>query len=286
MPATKAARRKPAWKEAEEREARRFFTRVKSRRRKARRYAVVYDIDGPHIRLGFVWFVIAVAALVVGRVALTPLYGVTAAVAGNQTAVAWRARGQRPDRFVSTMAAGAIGAAGAVSTIALGAAIVVSAVAAVAAAQVQRTRRPWIADAGYTVQCSLFVGLAVAGLLTASRYEAGTAVALVLLVSAYETGDYIVGSGARNSIEGPLAGFAAIVVVTFCVAALAIPPFDSVNALAFGALAAGLCPIGQLVASAILPSATAKASALRRLDSLLVLGPVWALTVGVYLPKH
>jgi len=52
-------------------------------------------------------------------------------------------------------------------------------------------------------------------------------------------------------------------------------------AFAFGALAAVLCPAGQLVASAVLPSAGAPASALRRIDSLLLLAPAWAYVVGL-----
>ena len=60
-----------------------------------------------------------------------------------------------------------------------------------------------------SARCS--AGLAAAGVVTAARYELGSALALVLFVTAYETGDYIVGSGARNSLEGPIAGCAAIV---------------------------------------------------------------------------
>jgi hypothetical protein len=52
--------------------------------------------------------------------------------------------------------------------------------------------------------------------------------------------------------------------------------------LKFGALAAGLCPIGQLLGSAILPRSDARASALRRIDSLLVLGPAWVVAIWFY----
>ena len=270
------------WRAVEKRNSR-LLSRARTRRRRARRYAVVYDIDGPRVRLGFLWFLVAVGALVAGLPALAILYSATAAMAANQAALAWRARAQHPDRIVAAVGAAAVGLAAAVSTAMLGVAVLGLAAVAVLAARGRGSRRPWIVDAGYTVQCSLFAGLAAAGLLTAARYELGSAVALVLLVSAYETGDFIVGSGANNSVEGPLAGFAAIVVVTFCIAVLAIPPFDTPGALTFGALAACLCPIGQLAASAILPSASARAPALRRLDSLLVLAPVWAFAVGLYI---
>ncbi len=44
-----------------------------------------------------------------------------------------------------------------------------------------------------------------------------------------------------------------------------------------------LAPAGQLVASALLPSATTPASGLRRLDSLLLAAPVWVWGVGLVL---
>jgi hypothetical protein len=40
-------------------------------------------------------------------------------------------------------------------------------------------------------------------------------------------------------------------------------------------VAALCCPVGQWIASAVLPRADAKVPALRRLDTLLLLGPVW-----------
>ena len=113
-----------------------------------------------------------------------------------------------------------------------------------------------------------------------TRLDQGSAIALLLLVSAYETGDYLVGSGARNPFEGPLAGIAAVTVVTFVVSTFGIAAFDVGQAWLFGALVAVLAPLGQLFASAVLPAAAAPASCLRRLDSLLLAGPVWYLGVA------
>ena len=75
--------------------------------------------------------------------------------------------------------------------------------------------------------------------------------------------------------------FANVLVVQFGVSAIGLPPFELPDGLAFAVAAAVLCPIGQLVASLVLPSTRAPASALRRLDSLLVLGPVWAWWAGI-----
>ena len=68
---------------------------------------------------------------------------------------------------------------------------------------------------------------------------------------------------------------------SFAVGALDIKPFAFPRAFLFAALAIVLCPAGQLVASAVLPSAAAPASALRRLDSLILLAPAWAFAVGL-----
>ena len=51
------------------------------------------------------------------------------------------------------------------------------------------------------------------------------------------------------------------------------------------ALAAVCCPVGQLVASALLPDPDSPAPALRRIDSFLVLGPLWAFLLGLYLTR-
>ncbi len=104
----------------------------------------------------------------------------------------------------------------------------------------------------------------------------GRTIVLLFLAAAYDVGDYLVGSASANAIEGPLAGIIGVVVMTFAAAVVDPPGFDG-GVWAFGLLAAVLCPLGPLAASAILPRAAAFAPALRRLDSLLLVGPVWLL---------
>ena len=101
------------------------------------------------------------------------------------------------------------------------------------------------------------------------------AVLLLLLVSAYEMGDFVVGSGASNPIEGPLAGMATASLIGFPLALLLVDPFDvaGVSLLGFVAVA---CPLGQILGSALLPAAGAPAAALRRIDTLIVAAPLWA----------
>src|SRR3954451_23768001 len=78
-----------------------------------RRLAVVYDIDGPRVRLGMLWFVAEVAALVTGFLGLVVLFACAAAAAATQSAQCWRRKGQHPDRFVAGTGAAALVGAGA-----------------------------------------------------------------------------------------------------------------------------------------------------------------------------
>jgi hypothetical protein len=273
--------RTPAWQEVEEPESRRRSTRAgRAARRPRRRLSVVYDIEGPRVRLGIGWFLLAVIALGLGTLAVAALYGVTAAIAAAQTARTWRRRGWGPDPVVAAVCAGSLALAAAVNTTVLGFAVLVVVAVCIAmvppSAPVSR-----LVGGARTLQCCIWVGGAAAGVVTSYRYEPWAAVALVLCASAYETGDYLVGSGASNAFEGPIAGIAAVLVVQFGVAAIGFPPFELPDGFAFAALAAALCPAGQIVASLILPSVRAPASALRRLDSLLLLAPAWAWLTGL-----
>jgi hypothetical protein len=274
---------RPVWKQVEDRESRKVANRVRSRRLTHRRLAVVYDIDGPRVRLGLLWFLVACTALLFGPPALALVYGAVAAVAAAQTAVAFRKVGRFANREVAAVVAGALPVTAAVTTGLLGLGILVGVAVTVflaySRAATSRRAAP-IPDAGLTIRCWLFIGLAASCVVVTDRFTIGGGVGLILLVAAYETGDFLIGSGAQNPYEGPVAGAAAILVVTFAITALGIEPFTFPAAFALGAMAAVLCPMGQLMGSAVLPSVTARAPALRRLDSLLLLAPAWAFTVG------
>lgn len=279
------AKRKPVWKEVEEREQRKVSNRIRENRKyKRRRLAVVYDVNGPRVSLGVAWFALTVLALAGGRWIIAAAYSATAAFAALQTAREWRRAGARPHRPVAGAGALAIGVAGAVSTPLVGVAILglVGAALFVAfgAAAASRRRTNPLDDAGYTIRCALFAGFAASCVAITARYSLTAVVGLVFIVAAYEIGDYLVGSGARNPFEGPVAGATAIVVMTFAITAIGLKPFVFPGSFALAALAAVLCPAGQLVASAVLPTVDANASALRRIDSLLLLAPAWALVVG------
>lgn len=248
--------------------------------RERRRLAVVYDIEPPHVRLGVLWFLVVMVAMALGTYTLALVYAAAAAVAAYQAARCWRRKKpNRPDPYIAAGIAAALPLAASISTGAVGLVLLGSVVFAMVRAGVE-TRVPPFATAARTLQCALWVGGAAAGVVAAHRFEAWAGFALVIAVSAYETGDYLVGSGARSAIEGPVAGAVAVFVVQFSVSAVGLPPFEIENGVGFALLAAALCPMGQLLASLVLPTAGAPASGVRRLDSLLLLGPAWALLAG------
>jgi hypothetical protein len=251
-----------------------------------------YDLDGPRVRMGLLWFVLAVLASLAGVVAVALLFGAVAAAAALQTARAWRRARRPPQQLVAGLGALALPLAATVGIGATGvtalAFVVVALVAGVVEDQRVRYRRrgvpfPPLDRAATTLRCGFFVGLAAAGAVFLCRTDAGALLTLVLLVSGYEVGDYLVGTGAENPVEGPVAGIAAVLVLTFAVAVFQFPPFDTVSAWVFGALVAVLAPLGRFVGAVIAPAPEARVPALRRIDSWLIVAPVWAWMLWSYL---
>ncbi len=248
-----------------------------------RRIAVVYDVDGPRVRLGVAWFVGAVAATALGPFAIAVVLAVAAGFAGRQIVRAW---GSVP--WQADLAAG-LGAvpvlAALLGTQAVLAAAVLAVVVAVGASFAPDG--PRLPGSGGRVAAAGILALAVVPALGAAcvvlvRSESViAAVVLIVLASAYEVGDYIVGSGASNPIEGPLAGVTTATLVSLPLAIILVEPYNAAG-LALIAFTALACPLGQVVASAVLPGAGAHAPALRRIDTLLVLAPLWAAAASAF----
>jgi hypothetical protein len=266
-----AARRPPQKRTARRRPSGQFH----------RRYGVVYATDGPHVRLGVGWFVLALGALVVGPGPTAMVNGATAALAAAQTARAWSTKGPRPSDVMAAAGAGLVVGGAALGSGGAGLGLLGCVALAFLGASGDGSPNPRIADIGWTLQCALAPGLAGMSMVLLARLDQGSAIGLLLLVSAYETGDYLIGSGSANPFEGPGSGAAAIVVITFILSTLPISALSFGQAWVLGGLVALLAPVGQLLASALLPSADTSASGLRRLDSLLLAAPVWAWGVGI-----
>lgn len=246
-----------------------------------RRLAVVYEVDGPRVRLGLAWFAGAMVATALSPFTAAVVFAVAAGFAARQVVRAWGSVSWQADLAAGLGAVPVLAAL--IGTPAVVVAVVlVLVVAAGAAAAPDGARLPGgegrVAAAGI-LALSLVPAVAGAAFVLVRAESVVAATVLVLLASAYEMGDFIVGSGASNPIEGPLAGITTATLVSLPLALVLVEPYDAagVGLLAFTAAA---CPFGQVVASAALPGAGAPAPALRRIDTLLVLAPIWAAAAG------
>lgn len=283
----------PLWRQVEEETSRHRRRGPDARRERVRgqwwaRYGIFHDVDGPRVRMGMVWIVLVAVAVALRVTGVTVLFTLACALAGYQVAQVWRKRKIEADPWVAAAGAGLLVIAGAVDVVWVGVAALAVVVAAGAVAYLSATRNTSaVTGATYTLLAALPVGLVGASVATCLRYdEIGAAAVLVAFALAYDVGDFVVGSGASSPYEGPVAGWLAIAAVATVVVVLRVPPFRGAPAWAFAILAAAACPLGQIAGSAILPSARAKASALRRLDTLLVLAPAFTVAVGLFVQTH
>jgi hypothetical protein len=136
--------------------------------------------------------------------------------------------------------------------------------------------RSSLRDIGATLAIGGLLGLAAASPVLLRDFRLDAALLLLACAAAYDAGAYLVGTGATVAWEGPAAGVVALIPVTILSAVVLVPPFPPGGPLLLGALAAILTPLGPLAGTALVGSREADVPGLRRLDSLLVLGPVWA----------
>ncbi|MEM9653646.1 MAG: hypothetical protein AAGA65_16255 [Actinomycetota bacterium] len=278
------------------RERRDQSSRNRVRAREARwqnnRLAVPYPTDGPKITLGVFWFLLLVGAVLLGSylnqgaIAAVAIAGVAAPVAGLaglQTGNAWfpsipATRGWTAVAAYLTGIAGFYGPWGVVVGIFVG---VITLMFYVTLYRGHARTTAQLFDV--LIRSAIPAGVAVASLAALGVVGIGVQISLILLVSAYEAGDFIVGSGSSNAVEGPMAGLVSLGAVTFLLFLILPAPFEASSILLFAALAGICCPLGQILASALLPRGNAWAPALRRLDSYLLAAPIWLL-LAVQLP--
>jgi hypothetical protein len=248
-----------------------------------RRLATVYDVEGPRVRLGVAWFLGAMAAMLASPFTTALVFAVAAGLAARQVVRAWGSVSWQADVAAGLGAvpvlAALIGLPAVVVTVVLAVAVAVGAACAPDGGRLPGGEGR-VAAMG--ILCLAVVPAVAGAAVVLVRTQSVVAAAVLLLVaSAYEVGDYIVGSGASNPVEGPLAGITTATLVSLPLALVLVEPYDAVGVglLAFAAVA---CPLGQVVGSAVLPGAAAPAPALRRIDTLLVLAPLWAAAAGAF----
>ena len=99
-----------------------------------------YDLDGPRVRLGVAWFVLALLCAWAGMVAVALLFGLVAGVAALQTTAAWRRVGWRSNQLFAGIGAVVVALAATLGIAFAGLALILFVVAAVAVAYVQPGR--------------------------------------------------------------------------------------------------------------------------------------------------
>ncbi len=271
------------------------------------RLAVAPDIEGPRVRLGFLWFFMALAAITAGRWWTSLLVALIAALAAHQVARVWTlvdtdVAPEDPQgaavEAATTGRTGETATAGATTAGPQSSRSIVSMIAAVAAALVPLTGGYSTGLAGLAlivvaaIAGSLYflssaaIGGAVAiavvlaaiptlSIVLALRADLWAALFLVLGVSLYDAGNFLLGADAAGRWEGPVAGAVGVLAVTFTMATIDVAPFDRPQWWIAGTLVALTCAVGQWVTSWALPSPTTLAPAMRRLDAYVVAGPLF-----------
>ena len=246
-----------------------------------RRLEVRPQVVGPHARLGLAWSVASIAASSAGVLTLALLLAPCAGLAAVQAGRSWRA-GPRPRPAVPLAGAGAAAVvlAAVAGPLAVGLVAVVLVVVVAGGARLAGEAH---ADPVRTLVIAGSVGLAAASPVLLLHSGLVPVFVLLTYVHVHDASAYVVGTGAASAWEGPAAGVASIAAVTLAVAAVLVPPFRGTTPWRLGGLAALLAPLGPYLGSALVGDRRARVPALRRLDSMLVLAPVWCLVASLVL---
>ena len=244
--------------------------------------AVVHRSVRPHGRLGLAWAVVTLGVTVAGPAWLAGWLDVGAFIAGAQVCRVWRKKGERPIALVAAgLAAGLPVAASFEARYMTG--VVAAGVLAAFVTRLRSSTRAPSRDIALTTTIGVAAGLAAAAPVLVRHTGIAATLLLLALVCLYDAGAYLVGTGASSAWEGPAAGVAALIPLTIFAEVGLVPPFAGAQPLFLGMLAAVLAPAGPVAASALLGDRNGHAPALRRLDSLLLLGPLWAWCAVIFL---
>jgi hypothetical protein len=257
------------------------------------------NVDGPRVRTGLLWFVLAVPAVWFGAAvgpdeplghgrATALLFGLVAVVAALQGGQAWNRAGYHTNRFVGVagtvvMVLAALTPRPAVAGIVLAAMTVAALVAAMATPR-RRRRTSALGAAGATISAAAPGAIAAAGMVAVAGLGRPAALTLLVLVSAYELGSFVFGAESPYPSHGILGGAVCTMVAVAPIWVFRLQPFDGrIEVWVFGGLVAVLAPLGSVVASACLPTAATWVPALRRLDAYILAAPLWVSVMWAYL---
>lgn len=253
-----------------------------------RRLLVEPNINGPRVRLGVLWFLLAMAAITSGRTWTALLCSAVSAVAGYQLARLWgvhleqvkrsKSAGRKPPAgagpgvVLATVVAGCLPLLAGYGTSLTGAGFIVAPLVVIG---FHTLRGGNFSAAVPTLIGSLLPPIAAVAIVLAVRFDLWAGLFLVVAVSLYDAGSFLHGAGASSRWEGPVAGAIGVLAVTFTMASFHPSPWTPTSVAIAGVLLALTCPLGQMVASRFLPQPENVARGLRRLDAYLVAGPVF-----------
>ena len=248
---------------------------------------------GPHVRLGILWAGVTLGALLLGAPWLAGWLAVVAALAAASAARTWgtpavaqRVSNRRirvqPPAAVAALFAALITVAALAGGLVMAVAAATIAVALVAAATFGPLGQP---DILRRLVIVLAPGVAGASLVLARVQGLDIGLVLAGMVTVFDSSAYLIGTGAPNRWEGSVAGVASIAALTLFVAGVLSPPFSGASPWALGGAAALLAPFGLLIGEWVTGDKTAPVPALRRLDSLFLIGPAWVLGAALLLHR-
>lgn len=240
------------------------------------RFVLMPQSRGREVRTGILWFGGFVVCAFVGPAAIALLIGSFCAVAALQSVRSWKLERAEVDRQVAALLPLVAALASLIGVALAGFVLSFGAVAAMVVAMGASDRRvPVLARAGTTMRCSLLPTVVAVSVVSMARTSTSALLVLLVFVSAFEIGNHLVGTDAGSVFEGPIAGIAAVLVVTFTESTFQFGPFSSHAAWLFGGMVAVAAPLGGPLAAAMVPRASEVGAALRRLDAWLVVAPLW-----------
>lgn len=241
--------------------------------------AIIPTCDRPHGRLGLVWAAVTSLVLLAGPLPLALWLGIGAGLAAAQAVRAWVARHEKVlTPWIILAAVGLpVAAVWGLTPVWVTALVVLAGMLGTRA--LLPSRDP-IREVGVSLAIGFGIGLAAAAPVYLRGENLAAPLFLLACVAAYDAGAYLVGTGAKSAWEGPAGGVAALIPLTIMASVVLEPPLAGAVPLLLGLMAAVLAPLGPLAASALLGDRDASAPALRRLDSLLLLGPAWWLVAA------
>ncbi|GIU84438.1 MAG: hypothetical protein KatS3mg008_1213 [Acidimicrobiales bacterium] len=223
------------------------------------------------VRLSVSWFALAFASLATSLPLFALVFAVTSGTAALQLSRAWRRLGFPVQETAAVVVAACMPILGLAGPTVVGVGFLAVGVVALLFWR-GGPGRP--VDVDRTLGACLPPALAACSPVLLARVETALAISFLVLVSVYDALDYWIGTRSRRYFAGPAAGVVAVAVLSLPLLVMNPTPLGEGLVWYVVAVAVG-APVGQVLASTLVPDAKAIVSGLRRLDTYLLTGPLW-----------